>query len=100
MQIGRSIIASTCHGLRMPTWPYKRVGSFSQAEGRGFDSRFPLQSRQPGERRARTAVKVAGRIKADSAAALLAFVLADRGAAILKLGHFLFRILKRLSVIS
>jgi len=45
-------------------------------------------------------VKVAGRIKADSAAALLAFVLADRGAASLKLGHFFFRILKRLSVIS
>src|SRR5713226_7506391 len=45
MQIGRSRISSIGRGLRMPTWPYKRADSFSQAEGRGFDSRFPLQSR-------------------------------------------------------
>ena len=28
----------------MPTWLDKRADSLSQAEGRGFDSRFPLQS--------------------------------------------------------
>jgi DNA-binding transcriptional LysR family regulator len=37
----------------------------------------------PGERADGRAVKLAGRLKADSAAAILAFVLADRGAAIL-----------------
>src|SRR5438105_12585832 len=45
MQIGRSRIAGACRGLRMPTWLYKRADLFSQAEGRGFDSRFPLQSK-------------------------------------------------------
>ena len=42
----------------------------------GFDG--PQAWTSAGERGARTAVKVAGRIKADSAAALLAFVLAAR----------------------